>query len=122
MKKILSTIASFLLFTTCLGVSFQRMKLNHDIDVRSMDAIANNITKTNSTLMIGTDDASMANIPSQKLYNVDGIVFDVYEDGYVKFFFNDIDESTNPLDKIIVNGDEKRYLESPQADEIHKVL
>ena len=25
-------------------------------------------------------------------------------------------------DKIIVNGDEKRYLESPQADEIHKVL
>ena len=25
-------------------------------------------------------------------------------------------------DKIIVNGDEKRFLESPQADEIHKVL
>ena len=25
-------------------------------------------------------------------------------------------------DKIIVNGDERRYLESPQADEIHKVL
>ncbi len=25
-------------------------------------------------------------------------------------------------DKIIINGEEKRYLESPQADEIHKVL
>ena len=25
-------------------------------------------------------------------------------------------------DKIIINGEEKRYLESPQSDEIHKVL
>ena len=57
-------------------------------------------------LLIATDDGK-------------GLVKKLEEEGIPAAVIGALKEGN---DKIIVNGDEKRFLESPQADEIHKVL
>ncbi len=66
--------------------------------------MSSNISIINSNLIIGGNPTSIQGIPEQRIQYLDGITFDVYEDGDVNFFFNDVPEGINPLDKILVNG------------------
>lgn len=105
MKHIFAIFILTSLPLVAFAVPFEQMKLTQDINTQSLDVVSQNIVKdSNANLIVGGNSESLAGIPPQRLQNLDGIIFDVYEDGEVNFFFNDLPYGTKPLDKILVNG------------------
>lgn len=75
------------------------MRLDHNIDTQSMDIVSHTIGETNGTLRIGKV------IGDHPIYvNFNGIIFDIYDEGELRFMFNELPDGVDPMDKISVNG------------------
>ena len=98
MRQTLASIVLGLCVQT-LAVPFQNMRLDHNIDTQSMDIVSHTIGETNGTLRIGKV------IGGHPTYgNFNGIIFDIYDEGELRFMFNELPDGVDPMDKIFVNG------------------
>lgn len=109
MRQTLASIV-FGLCVQTLAVPFQNMRLDHNIDTQSMDIVSHTIGETNGTLRIGK---VIGNPPV--FGNFNGITFDIYDEGELRFMFNELPDGVDPMDKIFVNG-------KKLSDEIHEQI
>ena len=107
MKRIIPYLVAAV---TALGVPLENLNLQQNIDSGAMDAISQEIAKTNTTMIIGLNGVDMNGIPTERLTLLDGITFDIYEDGEVNFFFNDMPVEMSPLEKMMFNGSSLKSL------------
>jgi len=107
MKKILPYL---MVAMTGFGVPLENLNLQQNVDVGAMDAISQEIAKTNTTMIIGLNGKSITNIPPERLMLLDGIAFDIYDDGEVRFYFNDIPDEMSPLERMKFNGSSLKSL------------
>ena len=91
-----------------LAVPFQNMNLDHNIDTQSMDIVSHTIGETNETLRIGR---VLGDNPTYG--NINGITFDIYDEGELRFMFSELPDGVDPMDRIFVNG-------KKLSDEIHE--
>ena len=98
MRQTLASIVLGLCIQT-LAVPFQNMRLDHNIDTQSMDIVSHTIGETNGTLRIGK---VIGNPPV--FGNINGITFDIYDEGELRFMFSELPDGVDPMDKIFVNG------------------
>lgn len=112
MKRTLTSLAAIACLSA-FSIPFENVKFSQNIDTQSIETVSQTIGVTNGVTTIGkiTYGAS-GTLPSQ-LGNLNGITFDIYEDGDLKFFFNEIQDGTDPMDKIFING-------KKLSDEIHE--
>ena len=98
MRQTLASIVLGICVQT-LAIPFQNMRLDHNIDTQSMDIVSHTIGETNETLRIGKV------IGGHPTYgNFNGIIFDIYDEGELRFMFNELPDGVDPMDKIFVNG------------------
>lgn len=98
MRQTLASIVLGICVQT-LAIPFQNIGLNHNIDTQSMDIVSHTIGETNGILRIGK---ILGKPPARNHFN--GITFDIYEDGELRFFFDDTDDTREPMDRIFING------------------
>ena len=102
MKKTM-TFAFAILAMAAFSVPFENIKFSHNVDTQSLEVARQSIGETNGVTTIGKIVPGTQGIPPQRISTLNGIVFDIYEEGTVKFFFNELDEDANPTDRIFIN-------------------
>ena len=98
--SIIVSIASIGLF----AATFDNVKFDQQIEVNSIDAINGRITHTNGLVAIQSD---RGDIPQERIESVNGITFEVQDDGDINFKFVDDGKWYNgktPIDRILING------------------
>lgn len=88
LHTIMFAVAFTLLGGMALAVPFERMKFNHDVDTNVLQTLQEKINSTNGTLVVRASSSYHGEIPADRVNASNGITFDVYEDGEVKFFFD----------------------------------
>lgn len=96
-----------------MAVNFENIKFSQNIDMHAIDTVNNAVTGTNGVVSVKTPDTDFNGIPPEKIRASNGITFDIYEDGELKFFFDTTDDNRDPMDRIFVNG-------KKMSDEIHE--
>ena len=99
-----------ILATCAQAITFNKMKFSQDIDLNALQATQESLKSTNQVLIIGTKDTSASIVEQQNVQNANGIVFDIHDEGDVKFVFQDSDILGNPLDRVLFNGRSLREL------------
>jgi len=104
MKSISTFIATLGATCLCSGVPFESLNLSQNVEANALDAINATMENTNGISFIKSQDSRISGIPESKMRTANGITFDIYEDGEVRFFFDETDDPRDPLDKILVNN------------------
>ena len=104
LHTIMFAVAFTLLGGMAHAVPFEKMKFNQDINTNVLQTLQEKMNSTNGTLVVRASSAFKGEIPVERVNASNGITFDVYEDGEVKFFFDTQDDQRNPCDRIFVNG------------------
>lgn len=99
--KLASTLAALALSMSLMGVPFQNLKFNQEMDVQSLDAVNKSMKSTNGLVVV----SSMENWGEHQYpSNVNGVVFKILEDGVVRFDFDEDPVSEPPTERLIING------------------
>ena len=115
--KSIASIFAFLLIGAAFAVPFERMRLGQDINTNVLNTLQEKMNSTNGTLVLRASSSYQGEIPYDRVNASNGITFDVYEDGEVKFFFDTQDDQRNPADRIFVNGKTLNQLIQEQIPE-----
>lgn len=111
-----STIFALIAFQ-CLGVPFQNLKFDTNIDTNAINAVNNRIVTSNDTFAINSDGREL---PSSVISEVNGITFEVKEDGEIRFIVQEEffpgHPYGSPLDRITINGKSLRSTISEIVD------
>ena len=103
--KTLATIVSALIAIQCLGVPFQNLKFNTDIDTNAVNAINGKVVVSNDTFAINSEGKE---IPSSVMSGVNGITFEVRDEGEIRFVVQEEffpgQQMGSALDRITING------------------
>lgn len=96
-----------LIAISCLmagAVNFENVKFSQNIETRAIDVVNSAIIGTNGVVSLKTPDTDFSGIPEDKIQSANGVTFDIYEDGEIRFFFDATDDARAPMDRIFVNG------------------
>ena len=96
-----------LIAISCLragAVNFENVKFSQNIETRAIDVVNSAIIGTNGVVSLKTPDTDFSGIPEDKIRTTNGVTFDIYEDGEIRFFFDATDDARAPMDRIFVNG------------------
>ena len=96
-------ISSAMMAGIAFATPLQNIRLDSNIDTRAVEDAAKVISYTNEIGVIGVVSSGLREVLPDRLHDMNGIVFDVYEDGKVMFYFNDPISDINPLDRIMLN-------------------
>ena len=99
--KLASTLATLALSMSLMGVPFQNLRFNQEMDIQSLDAVNKSMKSTNGLVVV----SSMENWGEHQYpSNVNGVVFKILEDGVVRFDFDEDPVSEPPTERLIING------------------
>ena len=102
MKRTLTSLAAIACLSA-FSIPFENVKFYQNIDTQSMETVSQTIGSTNGVTTIGKITYGAGGTLPSQLGNLNGITFDIYDDGDLKFFFNEMEDGTDPMDKIFVN-------------------